>query len=145
MNILKQNSDYALRMMINLAERFGSGAVSTKQLSSDEQVSEQFAAKILQKLHNAGLLKSSMGPKGGFELAEEPGAISFKQIIEAMQGAITANKCSKAIDECPRKSRCPVAGVVEMLDSKIAAELSAITLSEMLKNNGEKNHRKARK
>ena len=131
-NILKQNTDYALRIMVNLAERFGQAAVSTKVLAESEEIPSQFAAKILQKLHNAGLLKSTMGPKGGFELSRAPEKITLKEVIEAVQGSITANKCSHAINSCPRKPRCQIAGAVDALDTKIGTWLEEITLKSLL-------------
>ena len=132
MNILKQNTDYALRIMVNLAGRFGQPAVSTKILAESEDISSQFTAKILQKLHNAGLLESTMGPKGGFESSRPPEKITLKQIIEAVQGPVTTNKCSKAIDTCPRKPKCSIAETVDALDIKIGTWLKEITLKNLL-------------
>ncbi|MBN1456281.1 MAG: Rrf2 family transcriptional regulator, partial [Sedimentisphaerales bacterium] len=62
MNIVKQNTDYALRAMIDLAGHYkGKTAVSVRELAGREDISYQFACKILQKLQRAGLVKSSMG------------------------------------------------------------------------------------
>ena len=132
MNILKQHTDYALRVMVNLAGRFGQPAVSTRDLAKSEDISSQFTAKILQKLHNAGLLESTMGPKGGFELSRPPEKITLRQIIEAVQGPVTTNKCSVAINTCSCKPKCPIAETVDALDTKIGIWLEEITLKSLL-------------
>ena len=132
MNLLKQNTDYALRVMLNLAGRFGQPAVPTKILAESEGISNQFTAKILQKLHNAGLLESTMGPKGGFELSRVPEKITLREIVEAVQGPVTVNKCSIAINTCPRKSKCPIAETVDALDTKIGTWLEKVTLKSLL-------------
>ena len=118
--------------MVNLAGRFGQPAVSTKVLAESEDISSQFAAKILQKLHNAGLLESTMGPKGGFGLSRPPEKITLRQVIEAVQGPVTTNKCSAAINSCPRKPKCPIAGTVDALDAQIENWLEEKTLKSLL-------------
>ena len=93
MNILRQNTDYALRAMANLAGRYGSGSVSTRRISDEEGISYEFTAKIMQNLHAAGLVTSTMGPKGGFSLAKAPDEITLLEVVSALQGEVCVNKC----------------------------------------------------
>jgi len=51
MDIIRRNTDYALRLMMNLSGRFGKGAVSSRVLSEKEEVSYQFTCKLLQRLN----------------------------------------------------------------------------------------------
>lgn len=133
MNILKQNSDYALRIMANLASHYdGDTVIPTGTLASEEDVSPQFAAKILQKLAKAGLINSTMGPVGGFQLAKKPSEISLYDVIEAMQGAITVNKCSPGLCSCPKQPNCPVAGVLIDIEGDIRSRFDGIKLSDIL-------------
>ena len=72
MDVLRRNTDYGLRMMAALAGHFGGELVSARQLAGTGHFSYELGCKILQKLNKAGLVKSSMGPKGGFTLSREP-------------------------------------------------------------------------
>jgi Rrf2 family protein len=72
MNVLRQNTDYALRVMVNLAGSYDRQLVPARLLADQEDISYQFASKILQQLHSAGLVDSRMGPKGGFSLSKPP-------------------------------------------------------------------------
>ena len=133
MNILRQNTDYAIRAMLHLASVYESHeAVSARKLAESESIAEPFAAKIMQKLTRAGLVVSTMGPKGGFSLSRSPAKINLRDVIEAMQGPVTTNRCSKAINECPNKCRCPVSRIVDGLDTTINNALSSITLKKVL-------------
>jgi Rrf2 family protein len=133
MDIIRRNTDYALRAMINLAGNLQNGPVSTRQIAEDEDISYQLACKLMQILQKKKLVKSSMGPTGGFELARQPSKINLLQIIEVVQGPLRLNRCLLSTDNCPRKPSCPVHKKMKLLQTYIQKSLRNITLSELLK------------
>ena len=135
MNIFRKNTDYALRMMGNLAGNYGQQAVSVRMLARQEDVSYQFACKILQKLQGAGLVESAMGPAGGYRLCREPEKITMLNVIRAMQGDITVNRCTNKDDNCPRQANCPVSRVLCQLQWNIDEFFAKITLKDLLDGN----------
>ena len=132
MNVLRKNTDYALRMMGNLAGNYGQGAVSVRMLAREEDVSYQFACKILQKLQGAGLVESAMGPAGGYRLCREPEKITMLDVIQAMQGNITVNRCTDKDDNCPRQKNCPVNSVLRRLQRNVDEFFVKVTLKDLL-------------
>ena len=91
MDILRRNTDYALRVMANLTVNYNVKSVSTRHIAAAENIPYPISCKILQTLHKAKLVNSSIGPKGGFILAMAPVQITLLQIIEAIQGRVTLN------------------------------------------------------
>ena len=136
MNIVRQNTDYAFRALINLARRYGRDVISTKVLAEEEDISYQFACKILQKLQSAKLVRSSMGPKGGYYLSKPPARVSLLEIIEAVQGRVSLNKCLLADDACKRKPNCGVSEKLAELQEYVESFLRDVTLDEFLDNGG---------
>ncbi len=132
MNILRKNTDYALRIMGNLAGNYGQGAVSVRMLAREEDVSYQFACKILQKLQGAGLVESAMGPAGGYQLCREPGKITMLDVIQTMQGNITVNRCTDKDDNCPRQANCPVHIVLRRLQRNVDEFFAKVTLKDLV-------------
>ncbi|KKK80062.1 hypothetical protein LCGC14_2827250 [marine sediment metagenome] len=57
-SVVRQDADYALRAMVNLAKQFGQKPVSTRVIGTRGDISYQFACKILQKLHEKELVVS---------------------------------------------------------------------------------------
>lgn len=133
MDIVRRNTDYALRAMIHLARNFGTTAVSTRAIADGEDVSYQLACKLMQRLNNAGLVKSSMGPKGGFALSRDPRKINLLEIIVAVQGPVSVNRCLAEGIGCDRKPECPASEVLEGLQKHIESYLKKATLDKMCK------------
>ena len=131
MDMIRRNTDYALRLMVNLAERFGREAVSSRILADKEDVSYQLACKLLQKLNAAGLVKSQMGPRGGFSLAQIPSRINLSQVVEAIQGPVSVNCCLLGKEACQRQSNCPISKKLAGLQDYIEGFLKSVTLEEL--------------
>lgn len=132
MDVLRRDTDYALRMMINLAGRFNGEFISARQLAKDGNFSYQLGCKILQKLHQAKLVKSDRGPKGGFALSRSPAKINLMEIITAMQGGIRLNRCLLDGEGCEFESECEVHTKLTCLQLYINGYFSGITLQETL-------------
>jgi len=137
MDVLRRNTDYGLRIMVALAEHFGSGQlVSSRQLTSDCRFSYQLGCKILQKLHKAGLVDSSMGPKGGFILNRDPSEITLMDIVKVLQGDVRLNRCLLGGDGCEFQSDCEINAKLSGLQLYIDGYLGGITLAEIAKPKG---------
>jgi Rrf2 family protein len=117
--------------MVNLAKHYGDGAVSTRTIADDEDIPYQLACKLMQKLHRNKLVESCMGPKGGFRMSRNPSKINLLEVIEAIQGALSLNRCMLGVDACPRKPTCPVRKKLARLQAYIGSYLGSITLSEL--------------
>ncbi|UCG57445.1 MAG: Rrf2 family transcriptional regulator [Phycisphaerales bacterium] len=139
MEVVRRNTDYSLRAMLNLARHYNDGPVSTRKVAAEEDVSYQLACKLMQRLHDAKLVESSMGPKGGFRLSREPSRINVLQIIEAIQGPLSLNKCLLNADACSRQSHCAVNERLAELQETMDVYLGGITLEELCNgHNGQK-------
>jgi len=145
MDVLRRNTDYALRAMVNLTGHFGQEPVSTRDVARAEDISYELACKLMQKLHNAGLLRSSMGPNGGFSLSRKPTRINLLVVIEAIQGPLSLNRCLLGLDVCPRQKDCPIREKLAKLQKYIGNYLRGITLDELLRTKSAKKKGKAKK
>ncbi len=133
MDILRRNTDYALRLLLGLAQRGDGAAVATRALAKEQGVPYQLACKLMQQLHAAGLVRSRMGPKGGFCLGGDPSDISLLDVVKVTQGPLSLNRCLLNDACCPRQDACPVRARMGELQSHMDEYLGGITLAGLLR------------
>ncbi len=131
---ITQEADYALRMMYRLAEQqaAGVGVVGAATLADDVAVPTRFGLKILHKLAEAGLVKTSRGTAGGYSLNADPADLTVRRIIEAIDGPITLNRCVGDGYDCgnnPDKSACRLHHVFDALNAQVTERLDRLTLA----------------
>lgn len=133
MDLIRRDTDYAFRFAAQLAEAYGDDRpLSSRILAKENQVSYALTCKIMQKLAAAGIVKSIMGPKGGFELAKNPKEVEFGHLIEAVQGPVSVNKCVMGRFKCPLKGECPAHSKMVDLQTQINDYLKELTLQEFV-------------
>ena len=132
MEILRQDTDYAMRALVHLALHRDDGPIGAKVLANAEDIPEDFAYKLLRILTKADLIESHMGVQGGFELAREPEKINLLEIVEAIQGPLVIRRCLLGRESCPRSSSCPVSAKLGALQEILADSLTGLTLAEVL-------------
>lgn len=138
MDMIRRNTDYALRLMLNLAKHYGKESMSSRVLAEEEEVSYQLTCKLMQKLHSAKLVKSQMGPKGGFFLSKDPSEITLAAIVEVIQGPVSVNRCLLEMDVCSRLSNCPISSKLTELQKYIESFFNDVTLNQLLKSQNTK-------
>ncbi len=130
---ISRKIDYGLRAMIYLSSIPAGSVVPFREIARQMDVPEDFLAKILKTLVDQGLVKSTRGPHGGYALARSPDAVSFLDVIEAVEGPVALNVCLDGDDACGRASSCTMVSVwrlgqERMLDVYRQAKLSELTL-----------------
>lgn len=133
MDILRRNTDYALRLLIGLARRQDEASVATRTLAEEQEVPFQLACKLMQQLHAAKLVESVMGAKGGFRLGRDPAEISLLDVVEVIQGRLSLNRCLIDSACCPRKDGCPVRAKMSELQGQMDEYLAGVSLADLLR------------
>lgn len=123
-------SDYAIRCVLYLS-RNGGKVASVAEIAESMYVPRNFLAKILQRLVKAGIVKSTRGPKGGFQLARDASEISLLDVLEAVQGPAAVNVCAIDSGKCDLSSTCSVHPVWVSIREMIEEELRGQTFARL--------------
>ena len=130
MQITRQ-TDYATRCVLHLS-RMKERVLVVDDIARVMDIPKSFLAKILQRLTKAGIVKSSRGIKGGFQLAKKPGQISLLDVIEAIQGPAGMNRCAINKFTCKFSNTCTVHPIWVELRRKVEQHLEKITFQKLL-------------
>ena len=138
---LSTKGRYGARAALDLAIKYGSGLVMVREIAESQDISMRYLEHILNALRAAGIVKSTRGAKGGYELARSPSEITLGEIIRALEGPMDIVPCI-GNNDCGRMSKCVMCEIWNEVKIAIDGVLDSITLSDMMKRNDElnKNH-----
>lgn len=119
-------TDYALHTMLFLVANAADRPVGVQQLAEQQKVSPTYLSKILTKLVKAGMIESASGAHGGYRLRRNWEAISFLDVIHAIEGTASLFECS--LDHGPE---CLVQQVVLSAEAKMESHLQNQTLAAL--------------
>jgi len=127
---LSKLTDYALVIISCLDNK--KGALDAKQLALETAISYHTVAKICKNLVKQGLLISTRGAKGGYQLAPSCYEISFLAIIEAIEGPLIITECGFKDFSCVLANKCGVMTPLKKINGLILEALSSHTLESFI-------------
>ncbi|MCL2655185.1 MAG: Rrf2 family transcriptional regulator [Coriobacteriia bacterium] len=130
---IKRRTDYAIRMLLTMANHDNREPLSISQVSRSDQVPYQFARSIQHDLAQAGILTTTRGAHGGSQLAKPSEKVTLLDIVWAMQGPLVFSPCEVDPGWCERFEYCSVHNIWKKLDDDIREQLEAITLEDLVK------------
>ena len=122
--------EYALRAMIYMADRPG-GVVRGTEIARHEQIPKYYLEKVIRDLMRRGLVNARRGPGGGYQLGRSADRITFRDIIEAVEGPIKLNVCTDGSSSCALQPTCRMYRVWEKGQRVLLEVFSDTSLSEI--------------
>lgn len=124
---------YAVRLMYDLALHHTGDWIALKDISRRQNISVKYLEQIVRQLSIRGYLKSLRGPKGGYQLARDPGEYTIYEILELTEGSLRPVACLEdEVNQCERYHECPTIAIWEGLGKVIYDYLNQITLEDVV-------------
>jgi Rrf2 family protein len=120
--------DYALRAAIFLSH---DSPATLGEIAEHQAIPKKFLEKIVQDLARAGLLKSKRGPDGGYALSRNASDITFKDIIEAVDGPIFLNTCLAETFDCALTPSCGMLPVWQEGQRRVVGLFESTSLADL--------------
>jgi Rrf2 family protein len=128
--------EYGVRLMVQLGRHFGAGPASLAEVAAEEDLPRAYLEQLAMGLRDAGLVVSTRGAHGGYELARDPREIRMSDILRALEGPIAPMICaSDAPDHattCDRTASCTVNFLWVRVRDAIAGALDGMTLADLV-------------
>ena len=134
---LSRRSEYGLRALIDLVLHEGQGPIPLTTLATRNRLPGKFLEQIMATLKHAGIVRTTLGTHGGYQLATQASSVSIGRIVRLLDGALAPLTCvSLRYYEpcsCPNEATCPLRdamldvrdAILEVLDSESLAQLAA--------------------
>lgn len=91
--------EYGIHSLLWLADA-AETPLSSRDLAELQGISHSFLAKIFPRLEKAGIVRASEGVRGGYLLNRAPEAISFLDIVDAIEGRKPLFDCQEIRGRC---------------------------------------------
>ena len=128
--LISTRSRYGLKLMYELALKFGAQPVFLKDIAAAHSISEKYLSKLVIPLRGAGLVSSFRGAHGGYALAREPRAVTVREIVQVLEGKISSGAARRRAGE-PADTH-PTDAVWNKLDAAVLQTLESVTLEAIV-------------
>jgi Rrf2 family transcriptional regulator, iron-sulfur cluster assembly transcription factor len=124
---------YAVMAMIDIAQQGLAQTVSLTEIAERQDISQEYLEQLFGKLRRAGLVTSSRGPSGGYQLARGAGDIQLSDVILAVDEDLRITRCSgDAVDGCVKGEKCCAHDLWSSLGRQMMYFLESITLEDVV-------------
>lgn len=124
-------TDYATVLLASLSDADG-GLTSASELAEATGIGLPTVSKLLKELQRAGLVRSTRGARGGYQLARPADEITAAQIIDAVEGPVALTECASDHGQCDLESHCSVGHSWQRVSLAIRRSLQDVPLASLI-------------
>ncbi len=136
--LLSKSFGYAVRgiLYISMLQKEGR-KVQVEEIAEKLAVPKHFLGKILQELVKVGLLRSTKGPYGGFELASETLSSTLFDIFKTTDDAEQLTHCVIRTNSCDTQNPCPLHENISVIREEFKRLLLNTTIEDLTSSGAE--------
>jgi FeS assembly SUF system regulator len=124
-------TDYATVILAALAAEEPEHVRTATALAEETRIAAPTVSKLLKQLQRAGLVASTRGLHGGYQLARPATQISAAAILDALEGPVALTDCSAGHGNCGIEATCRVSRVWQRLNLAIRRSLYEVSLAQL--------------
>lgn len=124
-------TDYGTVILAALASQGASTKVTATDVAERTRIGLPTVSKLLKSLQRGGLVVSTRGSCGGYQLARPANKISAADILDALEGKLALTECSGQHSNCGIESTCRVGHAWRHVNVAIRRSLEEISLAQL--------------
>ena len=133
--MLSQKTRYTIRALQHLADEWRQGPIRLDVIAEKQNIPRKFLTVILAEMVREGLVDSTRGREGGYELALPPVDIRYGDIIRLTRGSLALVPCAarnahEHCTNCLPEAECRLRGLMLTLRDEMAAMLDRMSLAD---------------
>ncbi|HXZ60285.1 MAG TPA: SUF system Fe-S cluster assembly regulator [Steroidobacteraceae bacterium] len=123
-------TDYATVLLAALADEPERVQTATA-LAERTRIAAPTVSKLLKQLQRAGLVSSTRGLHGGYQLSRPAAQISAAAILDALEGPVALTDCAAGQGNCEIEESCRVSRVWQRLNLAMRRALYDVSLAQL--------------
>lgn len=123
-------TDYGTVVLAHLASQ-PERQLAAAEVAERTHIALPTVSKVLKTLQRSGLVTSTRGSHGGYQLAQPAAEITAAKILDALEGPFAITECSGQHSSCGIESNCRVGHVWQRVNAAIRRALNDVTLAQL--------------
>jgi Rrf2 family protein len=121
--------------MVELARHYGHGPVSLSEVADHEELPRPYLEQLVVSLREAGLVASTRGAHGGYQLTKDPAEIRMGTVLRVLEGPLAPMICASEdpvhAGLCDRTGFCTVNLLWVKVRDAIGSALDSVSLADL--------------
>jgi Rrf2 family transcriptional regulator, iron-sulfur cluster assembly transcription factor len=124
---------YAVMAMIDIGQHGSERPVSLNEIAERQEISQEYLEQLFGRLRRAGLVASTRGPGGGYQLSRPADEINLSEVILAADEPLRITRCSgDGVEGCVKGEQCCAHDLWSSLGRQMMFFLESITLEDVV-------------
>ncbi len=124
---------YALRILVDLAERRSEEYVTLREIAERQEISEKYLESIVKLLVRASIVEGLRGKGGGYRLALRPEEIGVLAVLRLTEGTLAPVAClEEGSRPCARAAQCRTLPLWKGLNDVVTGYLGGFTVRDLM-------------
>lgn len=132
--LISTRGRYALRVMIDLAERDNGAYIPLKEIAQRQEISLKYVERIMPTLVQNGLVEGIHGKGGGYRLCRRPEAYTVGEVLRLTEGDLAPVACLECgAEPCARAGECRTVPLWSRFYRMINEFFDGVTIADLMK------------
>ena len=137
--MITQKMKYALKALLTLADEAGRpvpAALTIEEIAKRSGAPKRFLEHILLEIRNAGIVASTRGRSGGYQLIKAPETVSVSELLRMIDGPIAPLPCLsrrayQRCEDCHDEGTCRIRKVFADVFWSYLVLIESLTLADV--------------
>ena len=137
--MITQKMKYALKALLTLADEARNPqplALTIEEIARRSGAPKRFLEHILLEIRNAGIIASTRGRAGGYQLIKPPELVSISELLRMIDGPIAPLVCLsrrayQRCDDCKDETTCRIRKVFAEVFWSYLVLIESLTLADI--------------
>ncbi len=124
---------YAIAALISMAQQYSSGEyITVISISEKLGISKIYLEQVFSLLKKEGIVSSTKGAQGGYQLTKTPREITVLEVLQAVETSLFEQTQETVLEKAPDIEKALQLSVFDVLDKNIRQTLSSMTIADMV-------------